>query len=90
MNVAFLNNKSNNIGKKWTEDEELLLLNELKDNIPIHLIAEQHKRTNNGIKCRCKELAYRMYIDNISIEKIKETTKLSHYDIEHIIKKKEK
>ena len=65
-----------NMGLKWFEDEEALLLEELKQNIDIETIAQNHNRTKGGINARRREIAYRMYLKNMSIEEIMEQTKL--------------
>jgi hypothetical protein len=50
-----------NMGQKWTDQEETLLLEELDKNININIIAQNHNRTLGGIICRQKEIAYKMY-----------------------------
>ena len=57
-----------NMGQKWSEEEETLLLEELNDNIDIEIIAQNHKRTIRAINCRRREIAYKMYEKKISIE----------------------
>jgi hypothetical protein len=79
-----------NTGQKWTDGEEILLLEELEENINIDLIAQRHDRTIGGINCRRKEIAYKLYNNNISIEEIINKTKLSDNQIKEIIKKKNK
>ena len=81
-------NKQNlcNVGNKWGELEEMLLLEELSENISIDEIARNHGRTYCGIKSRCKEIAYKLYRQNKPIEEITTTTKLSETDIIHHIK----
>lgn len=78
-----------NIGKKWNDDEEKILLEELKKNIDIELIAKTHNRTIGGINCRRQEIAYKLHIDNISIEEIIMITKLDRFQILETIKKRE-
>lgn len=74
-----------NVGNKWSELEEMLLLEELSENISIDEIARNHSRTVCGIKSRCKDIAYKLYRQNKPIEEIIMTTKLSKTDIiEHI------
>jgi hypothetical protein len=38
-----------NMGQKWSDDEEILLLEELNNNIDIEIIAQNHNRTIGGI-----------------------------------------
>ena len=77
-----------NLGKKWTEEEETLLLTDLALNIDIKLIAEKHNRTKGGIVSRQKEIAYKMYIKNISMIEIINKTKLDGLLINEFIEKK--
>jgi hypothetical protein len=78
-----------NLGKKWTEQEETLLLTELDNNIDIEIIAEKHNRTKGSIISRQNEIAYQMYLKNISIIEIIDKTKLDEITINEIIAKKE-
>jgi hypothetical protein len=77
-----------NLGKKWTEQEESLLLTELNNNIDIEIIAEKHNRTKGSIVSRQKEIAYKMSIKNISIIEIINKTKLDEITINEFIEKK--
>ena len=74
-----------NIGLTWFEDEETILLEELNKNIDIETISQNHKRTIGGINARRREIAYKMYLKNISIEKITEKTKLDAKTINQTI-----
>lgn len=76
-----------NIGLKWFEDEETILLEELSKNIDIETIAQNHTRTTGGINARRRQIAYNMYLKNISIEEIMEKTKLDEECMKQIINK---
>ena len=78
-----------NMGQKWSDDEEILLLEELNNNIDIEIIAQNHNRTIGGINSRRREIAYKMYLKNVSIEEIIKQTKLDNYSIEETIKKRQ-
>jgi len=78
-----------NIGKKWTIEEENILLEELDKNLDINLIAKNHDRTIGGIIGRQKDIAYKMHIANIPIEEIIIKTKLTQELILEIIANKE-
>jgi len=78
-----------NLGQKWCDEEETLLLNAISVNQDIELIAQNHNRTKGGIYCRLQHIAYKMYLKNISIEEIIEKTKLDEICIKKIIDKKE-
>lgn len=77
-----------NLGKKWTEQEESLLLTELDNNIDIDTIAKKHNRSKGSIISRQKEIAYKMSIKNISMIEIIKKTKLDEITINEFIKKK--
>jgi predicted RND superfamily exporter protein len=74
-----------NLGQKWTNEEENIMLEELNKNLDIDTIAQNHGRTVGGIKARVKLFAYEMYLKNISIEEIAEKTKLNETSIKEII-----
>tara|TARA_B100000497_G_C7543853_1_gene329059 strand:- start:308 stop:862 length:555 start_codon:yes stop_codon:yes gene_type:complete len=78
-----------NIGQKWTQDEESLLLNELDQNIDLKIIAENHKRTTGGIRSRCKMIAYKMHLNNISHDEILQKTKLNVKTLKQTIEKRD-
>ena len=66
-----------NKGKKWTDEEDALLLSELKLNNNFGLIAINHKRTTSSISARTRKLIYDMYLKNISIDEITHITNLN-------------
>ena len=78
-----------NMGQKWSDEEEALLLEELNNNIDIETIAQKHSRTVGGINSRRSEIAYKMYLKNISIEEIIKKTKLDYDCIKQRIEKKQ-
>jgi len=78
-----------NMGQKWNDEEEALLLKELNDNIDIEIIAQKHNRTIGGINSQRREIAYKMYLKNVSINEIIRQTKLDNNSIEETVKKRE-
>ena len=78
-----------NMGQKWSDAEESLLLEELNNNIDIETIAQKHNRTIGGINSRRQEIAYKMYVKNVSIEEIIKRTKLDYNCIEQTIQKRQ-
>lgn len=78
-----------NIGKKWNESEEQKLLEELAENLDIETIAKSHNRSIGGINARCKEIAYKLHLQNIPIENIILQTRLDENNIKEIIEKKQ-
>jgi hypothetical protein len=78
-----------NMGEKWSDEEEILLLEEINNNIDIEIIAQKHNRTIGGINSRRQEIAYKMYLQNLSIEEIIKQTKLDYNYIEQIIQKRQ-
>jgi hypothetical protein len=83
------NEYPSNMGQKWTDEEETLLLEELNVNADIEAIAQKHNRTIGGINCRRKDIAYKMYLKNMSTEEIIKKTKLDYGSIKQIIEKKQ-
>ena len=67
-----------NKGKKWTDEEDALLLSELKLNNNFGIIAINHKRTTSSISSRTKKLIYDMYLKNIPIDEIMQMTNLNY------------
>ena len=78
-----------NMGQKWDDAEETLLLEELNNNIDIETIAQKHSRTIGGINSRRQEIAYKMYLKNWSIEEIIKQTKLDYNCIQQTIQKRQ-
>ena len=78
-----------NTGQKWTDEEETLLLEKLSKNIDIELIAQSHNRTINGINARRREIAYKLYGNNNTMEEIILRTKLNKDQIIETIKKRQ-
>jgi Glu-tRNA(Gln) amidotransferase subunit E-like FAD-binding protein len=78
-----------NTGQKWTDDEEILLLEELSKNINIQLIAQCHNRTTGGINARRREIAYKLYKNNNSMDEIILKTKLDRECIRDIIERRQ-
>ena len=78
-----------NTGQKWTDEEETLLLEELSKNLYIELIAKTHNRTAGGIHARRKEIVYKLYSNNISMEEIIAKTKLDKDQILETIQKRQ-
>ena len=79
-----------NMGQKWTDEEEVLLLEELYNNIDIGIIAQKHNRTIGGIESRRREIAYKMYLKKLTTEEIIKKTKLDYDSIKQTIEKKQK
>jgi hypothetical protein len=78
-----------NMGQKWSDEEEILLLEELNNNIDIEIIAQKHSRTIGGINSRRREIAYKMYLKKVSMEEIIKKTKLDYNSIEQSIQKRQ-
>ena len=78
-----------NRGHIWTNEEESTLLNELNNNVDVELIAINHKRSSLSIKCKCEDIAYKLYIKNIPTEEIMKQTKLDKEQFIEVIKKRE-
>ena len=78
-----------NMGKKWTDEEESLLLEELNKNMDIEIISQIHKRTIGGINSRRREIVYKMYLKKIDMEEIIKRTKLDYECIRETIERRQ-
>ena len=78
-----------NMGQKWSIEEENTLLSELEKNLDIEIIALSHNRTRGGIIGKQRNIAYNMYLTNVSIEEIIIKTKLNREQITELITQKE-
>ena len=83
------NEYPSNKGKKWTDKEEKLLLEELSKNMDINTISNIHNRTIGGINSRRREIAYNLYIAKINIDEIIKKTKLNKSEILETINRRE-
>ena len=80
-----------NIGKRWSEEETLELLNERKDNFTFDEIASLHKRTPGSIMSKLLHIAFKyITVDNQDINEISSMLKISVEDIHEYINKQEK
>lgn len=79
-----------NAGKKWNDEEETLLLEELNKNMGIQLIAKSHNRTTGSINARRRQIAYNLYINNFTMEEIIFKTKLEEDKIMQTIERRQK
>jgi hypothetical protein len=77
-----------NIGAKWTEEEDKTLIEEIADNIDFDIIANNHKRTIGGINARRREIAYRLHLEYDSMEEIIKKTRLPKEEITATIERK--
>lgn len=77
------------MNKKWSDIEEKLLVELLKQNKTIKEIAKEHGRTEGAIKARQQLIAMELYNNNNTIEEIMNITKLSEKEINNYILKKE-
>jgi predicted nucleic acid-binding Zn-ribbon protein len=89
MNTISKKQLPENVGTKWTQTEENLLLEELNQNIDVATIAKNHNRTVGGINARRKVIAYKLFTKSVSMDDIINKTKLNKEQIEEEIKKRE-
>jgi hypothetical protein len=79
------------IGSKWTDEEVIQLLKELKENKSNEEIAKDHSRTLGGITSRIKQIATDYYYNNdMEIDEIMKYTRLSRLEVIEAINKREK
>ncbi len=76
-------------GCPWSDHEEKILLEELNNNVDIKIIAQKHGRTICAINSRRREIAYKMYLKNVSIEEIIRQTKFDNTYIKELINKRQ-
>jgi ribonuclease HI len=70
--------QQSNCGKRWTQEQEEYMLNEIEKNIPINNIADSMKRTHGGIRSRLLMIARKMiHEENKSYEEASKVTSLS-------------
>lgn len=74
-----------NRGKKWDNNEETLLLDEISKNIPLDSIAVNHGRTKGAIVLHLQEMAYKMHLFGVSFDDIISKTGLDKTQIDKII-----
>jgi len=79
-----------NVGKKWTDEEENILMEELNSFMDIATIANLHGRTTYGIECRLIQIVYKLHMNGNSIEEIMKKTKLHTQEISELISRQEK
>ena len=75
------------MGKKWTPEEENMLIQRLQENMTIKYIATVHQRTTGSITARRKQIAYNMHQEQSSIQDIIDITKLTEKQILETIRK---
>ena len=71
-----------NIGKRWSEEEVTTLLNEVKNNLSIDEIALNHKRTAGSVNSKLLNIGHSLLIDR-KIE-MSEVCKIINMSIEHL------
>ncbi len=81
---------TSNHGKRWSKDEEYMLVREINSNMSIVEIAQIHKRTESGINKHIEKMAYDDFKkNNESIENICIRYKISNIEFDKIIKTNE-
>jgi len=79
-----------NIGKKWSKDEEILLLKHIKDKKSHYDISVDFKRTLGGITSHLKSMAAKYYNDDEPIEIIEIITGISKEVILEVVERQKK
>lgn len=64
-------------GKKWTEEEEQQLLDEIQDGISKTEMSKRHERSIGSIRSKIVKMAIRMYNSKLPLAEIASKTKLS-------------
>ena len=76
-------------GARWKDSEDVRLLDEIKENIPLAKIAAEHSRTIGGISSRLRELACLMLKSGKSMEHVMNVTRLSEIQVNDALNRKE-
>jgi hypothetical protein len=80
-----------NMGSKWTDIEEMELLENIRNHLDFDEIAKKHSRTRGAITARLEVIAIRMYEENrYDTEHIEEATRLNERSIREAIERKNK
>jgi len=78
-----------NMGKKWNDEEEAALLDELEKDMDMNQIAQNHKRTVGAISFRLEDIAYKMNSKEVPMEEIIRKTRLTEERITETIQKRQ-
>ena len=78
-----------NMGKKWNQEEENTLFDELEKNLDMTEIAQNHKRTVGAISFRLEDIAYKMHSKEVPTEEITRKTRLTEERIGETIQKRQ-
>jgi hypothetical protein len=78
-----------NMGKKWNDEEEATLLDELEKDMDMNQIAQNHKRTVGAISFRLEDIAYKMHSKDVPTEEITRKTRLTEERIGETIQKRQ-
>jgi len=81
---------TSSIGHRWSHEEEESLVKSLQDGKSVDVIADLHKRTYRGIKCRMADLALRMIdTEGKSVQDAADLLHMTHFEIEDAQKSRE-
>ena len=84
-----LNPETENIGKKWTEEEICELLNEIKEDNKLESIALLHKRTVGSIRGKLLNIAdHYIHDKKMDINEVSKIIKISVSEINTYLQKK--
>jgi ATP-dependent exoDNAse (exonuclease V) alpha subunit len=81
------NPDTENVGKKWSEDEINNLLVEIKKNLSLDDIAKIHKRTSSSVRSRLFTIAISLIHKNMDIDEVSRIVNLSSKSIQDYIEK---
>ena len=73
--------KPSSCGQKWSDEEEIQLLEFVSKKLSIYQIAKKHNRTTNGIKRRLELISEKLLNDGYSLKDIIKVTGLNELDI---------
>jgi hypothetical protein len=91
MEIPLVKKESKNIfyiPTKWSDKEEMFLLEEIQKNDDFEKIVRKNNISIDDIYFHRNEIAYKMYKKNIAIDEIIKKTKLTRQELDKIIESK--
>jgi len=69
------------MGEKWTEEEEIKLIDMIQEGKTVKIVAETLQRTVTGVKYRLEELALKLLEKGYTMDQVQDMTKLKLSEI---------
>lgn len=85
LKIIIVKKKLMNIGNFWSKDEELKLMDEISEKIPIENIAKSHGRTVKAIEMRLESMIRKQYNGSATISSLMSLYNKTEAEIKKII-----